>query len=105
MIGIPEFDFPRLDPLFYGYSKAAFNRGEIYGELTVLNVIVTGLKNIHFLTLRSHFYDDSYRFEVDVKISRLIVDGDSNAIGSLGGIRMGGKGTKINSKCILYKLV
>lgn len=105
MIGLPEFDFPPLDPFFYDYSKAVFNRGEIYGEINVFNITITGIRKAHFLAIRSYIRDDRYRFEIDTKVPRLLVDGDSNAIGSLGGIRMGGKGTKINSKYVLYKSI
>lgn len=98
MIGFPKFNIPILDPFFYGNSKYVINEGEIYGELYMYNVTVIGPRKTHFLTIRVYFRDDGYHFEVNVKVPRLIIDGDSNAIGSLGAIRMGGKGTKINFK-------
>ncbi|KAL6422467.1 hypothetical protein ACFW04_010636 [Cataglyphis niger] len=90
--GLPEINFPPLDPFFYDYSKAVFNRGQIYGEINVFNITITGIRKTHFLAIRPYIYDDKYRFEIDVEVPRLVIDGDSNAIGSLGGIRMGGKG-------------
>lgn len=101
MIGFPKYNLPILDPFLYGNSKYVINRGEIYGELNVYNVTVAGIRKTHFLTVRVYIRDDGYHCEVDVKVPRLIIDGDSNAIGSLGAIRMGGKGTKINFKYIL----
>ncbi|XP_050463231.1 uncharacterized protein LOC126857635 isoform X1 [Cataglyphis hispanica] len=90
--GLPEINFPPLDPFFYDYSKAVFNRGQIYGEINVFNITITGIRKTHFLVIRPYIYDDKYRFEIDVEVPRLVIDGDCNAIGSLGGIRMGGKG-------------
>lgn len=105
MTGLPEINFPPLDPLFYDYSKAVFNRGQIYGEINVFNITITGIRKTHFLAIRPYIHDDKYRLEIDVEVPRLVIDGDSNATGSLGEIRMGGKGKKIISKYILYKSV
>ncbi|XP_072749207.1 uncharacterized protein [Anoplolepis gracilipes] len=89
---LPEFDFPRLDPFFYDYGKNIINRGEIHGEITVFNVTVIGLRNTHLLSLRSYIRDDKYHFKLDIEIPKLVINGNANAIGSLSGIIINGKG-------------
>ncbi|XP_072748634.1 uncharacterized protein [Anoplolepis gracilipes] len=89
---LPEIDFPPLDPFFFDYGNGTFNRGEIYGEIVIFNVTVLGFRENRFLSLKSYIRDDKYRFEMDFETPKLVLNGSANAVGSLGAIRMGGKG-------------
>ncbi|KAL6422470.1 hypothetical protein ACFW04_010637 [Cataglyphis niger] len=93
--GLPEFDFPSLDPLSYEHGNFVFDRGEVHGNVNMENVICEGLKIIRFSNIKSHFLDDVFRLEIDTQVPRLFIDGDCEAEGRIGGFRMGGKGMKI----------
>ncbi|XP_050463230.1 circadian clock-controlled protein daywake-like [Cataglyphis hispanica] len=90
--GLPEFDFPRLDPILYKDGRIVFNRSLIYAEGNVINATVFGFGLSHFLDVRSHFLDDVFRLEMDILMPKIIiysyVDGQSN----LFGMRTNGRG-------------
>ncbi|XP_072748635.1 uncharacterized protein [Anoplolepis gracilipes] len=90
--GFPEIGFPPLDPFFFDYGNGTFNRGEIYGEVIIFNTTIIGFRETRFLSLKSYINGNKYRFEGDVEMPKLVLNGSANAVGSLGGIRMGGKG-------------
>lgn len=90
--GLPEFDFPSLDPLSYEYGEFEFERNEIYGRVSLSNVINKGLTNISFLSVRPHFLDDGFRLEIDSNVPKMFVKGNCKAEGKVGGFQMGGKG-------------
>ncbi|XP_011701731.1 PREDICTED: uncharacterized protein LOC105458255 isoform X2 [Wasmannia auropunctata] len=90
--GLPEFDFPPLDPMLYEYERAVFNTDIIYAEVTVKNVTVNGFKKTHFNDVRAHFLDDVFRLEVDVVIPRIFVKGTIKVNGTLGILRIDDEG-------------
>lgn len=49
LVGLPEFDFPTLDPLFYEYSKVILNSGELHGKLDLFNLTAIGISKTYFL--------------------------------------------------------
>lgn len=85
-----------MDPLSYEHANFVFDRGEVHGNVNIKNVICEGLKIISFLNIKSHFLDDVFRLEIDIRVPRLFLDGDCEAEGRVGGFRMSGKGMKIN---------
>lgn len=100
MIGLPEFDFPRLDPILYKDGRVVLNRNLIYAEGNVINATVFGLALSRFLDVRPHFLDDVFQLEMDILIPKIItysyIDGQANIFG----MRANGRGmTQYN----LYK--
>jgi len=91
--GLPEFDFPSLDPLSYEHGKFVFDRGEVHGTVIITNAIIKGLTKTNFPAVRTHFLDDVFRLEIDTRIPRLLGEGDCEAEGRVGGFKMGGKGS------------
>ncbi|XP_029173972.1 uncharacterized protein LOC114942716 [Nylanderia fulva] len=91
--GLPEFDFPPLDPLSYKHGTFDFDRGEVHGKITIKNAIAYGLKNAKFAAVRAHFLDDIFRLEIDTQVPKLFLEGDCEAEGRIGGFKMGGKGS------------
>lgn len=86
-----------MDPLSYEFGEFVFERNEIHGKIILTNVISEGLTNISFSDVRPHFLDDGFRLEIDTNVPKLLIEGDCNANGKIGGgLKMGGKGTKIN---------
>ncbi|KAL6422466.1 hypothetical protein ACFW04_010635 [Cataglyphis niger] len=83
--GLPEFDFPRLDPILYKDGRIVLNRSLIYAEGNVINATIFGFALSHFLDVRSHFLDDVFRLEMDMLIPKIIIysyiDGQSNLFG------------------------
>lgn len=96
LTGLPEFDFPTLDPLFYEYGKVVFNSGEIRAEVILLNTTAVGLSKAHFKDVRLHFFDDVFHLEVDTQTPRILIQGAVKMDGSLGAFRIAGEGTIIN---------
>lgn len=100
MIGLPEFDFPRLDPLLYKDGRIVINRNVIYGEAHVINATVFGIALSRFLDVRSHFLDDVFRLEMDILMPKIIVHSYAGGQANLFGMRASGTGT---TQCNLCK--
>lgn len=90
--GLPEFNFPSLDPLFYEYGKAVFKSGDIRGEIIVSNVTTIGLENTQILDVRANLIDDIFRLEIDTQIPRLFLKGHISLDGSISVFRVNSKG-------------
>ncbi|CAL1686749.1 unnamed protein product [Lasius platythorax] len=90
--GLPEFDFPRLNPFLYKYTKFVFNRNGIYGEIIGKNITLFGLPITRFLDVRPHFLDDVFRLEIDIQIPRVFAHGYATGEINLLGIRGSGTG-------------
>ncbi|XP_067214454.1 uncharacterized protein [Linepithema humile] len=90
--GLPEFDFPPLDPFFYEYGKAVFDRGLVDGVANVSNFIGEGYAKTRFLGVRSHFADKVFRLNINVQIPKLTGSGELEAKGTIIGYRISGKG-------------
>ncbi|XP_011161485.1 uncharacterized protein LOC105196996 [Solenopsis invicta] len=91
--GIPEFDFPSLDPLYYKYGKAVYNSGLIHADVIVSNVTVSGLSKNHIFDIRTHFLNDTFSLEIDGAVPKMFLQGTVNIDGTLGDIfRVVGKG-------------
>jgi len=98
LIGLPEFDFPSLDPLFYKYGKAVFNSSDIlHAEVVLSNVTARGLLKTHFNDVRAHFLDDVFRLEIDADVPKLFLKGFMKMNGILSTFRIADEGTIINS--------
>ncbi|XP_011878390.1 PREDICTED: uncharacterized protein LOC105567804 [Vollenhovia emeryi] len=81
--GLPEYDFPSLDPLFYKYGKYILSSGEVRGKLVLLNVTCIGLSHIHSSDIRTHYNDDVFRLEIDGQVPYLRIEGTYRINGSL----------------------
>ncbi|KYN07918.1 hypothetical protein ALC62_01100, partial [Cyphomyrmex costatus] len=92
LIGLPEFDFPPLDPLFYKYGKFVINSGDVHYQVIFSNVTIIGLSKIQFLSIRTNFLDDFFYLEVKGNIPKLFVKGDIRADGNLSGFRLANEG-------------
>lgn len=94
--GLPEFDLPPLDPLFFEFSTFVFDKGALHGVVNISNFIFTGLANTRFLAVRSHFGNKLFRLEIDLQVPKVEGSGACNAVGMLAEFRMGGKGKTIH---------
>nr|XP_012222222.1 PREDICTED: uncharacterized protein LOC105672090 isoform X1 [Linepithema humile] len=90
--GLPEFDFPPLDPIIYKCGNAVFDRGAIHGVANVSNFIGEGMSKTRILNARSHFADEIFRLEINVQVPKLTGSGELKAEGTLAGFRISGKG-------------
>ncbi|XP_014467226.1 PREDICTED: uncharacterized protein LOC106740565 [Dinoponera quadriceps] len=91
--GLPEFDFPPLDPYFLEHEREIIDSGELHAEVTVSNATIKGYEMIRFRDVRPHSLNEIFRLEVNMRISRMLIDGICEAYGNLGPFRIGGKGT------------
>ncbi|XP_028046686.1 uncharacterized protein LOC105834720 [Monomorium pharaonis] len=90
--GLPEFDFPSLDPLFYEYGTAILDTGDLRGEVIMSNVTAIGLAKVHILDVRTNFYDDVFRLEIDTQVPKLFIEGDIKVNGTVSVFKAHGKG-------------
>ncbi|XP_018377792.1 PREDICTED: uncharacterized protein LOC108770611 [Trachymyrmex cornetzi] len=91
--GLPEFDFPPLDPLFYEYGKIMFNSGEIRGELIMSNTSAIGLSKGRIFNARTQYLShDVFRLDIVQEIPEIIVKGAAKVNGSLSVFRVANEG-------------
>ncbi|XP_012532848.1 uncharacterized protein LOC105834719 isoform X1 [Monomorium pharaonis] len=90
--GLPEFDFPSLDPLHYEYGKAILNSGDLRGEIIMSNVTATGIAKVHIFDVRTNLNDGVFRLEIDTQIPKLFFDGNIKLNGTVSVFRAQGKG-------------
>ncbi|KAL0133717.1 hypothetical protein PUN28_000991 [Cardiocondyla obscurior] len=95
--GLPEYDFPSLDPLVFEHATATLKLGEIRGEIIATNLTAIGLSKAHFSDVRAHYLDDVFNLEIDVDVPWLYAEGGVNVNGSLNVFKITGKGKIINS--------
>lgn len=103
LIGLPEFDFPSLDPLVYEDGRVVFNSGEIRGEVIFSNVTAIGLSKARFSDVRTHFLNDVFRLEIDVQMPKLYGEGYVELDGTINLFRVTGKGTILNCNKKIYR--
>jgi len=101
LIGIPELNFPSLDPLIYKYGVAVFNSGDIHAEVTLSDLIAHGLSKTRFNDVKTHFLDDAFRLEIDVQIPRIFLEGVVKMNGTLSIFKIVNEGKLINSISLL----
>ncbi|XP_012215621.2 uncharacterized protein [Linepithema humile] len=90
--GLPEFDFPPLDPFFYEYGKAVIDRGLVDGVANVSNFIGEGYAKTRFLGVRSHFADKVFRLNINVQIPKIVGSGELETESILAEFKINGKG-------------
>ncbi|XP_077277044.1 uncharacterized protein LOC143905475 isoform X2 [Temnothorax americanus] len=73
--GLPEYDFPSLDPIFFEHGKLLLTANELHGELTGTNITVIGLAQTRFFDVRTHFLDDVFRLELDTQVPKVYAKG------------------------------
>ncbi|XP_026828516.1 uncharacterized protein LOC105279372 [Ooceraea biroi] len=100
--GFPEFDFPSLDPLIYHY-RASFESNSLNADITVSNSTAVGLAKTRILDVRSHFFGDRFRIELDLDIPKLYLEGIMAVKGNLGPFRMDTNPEKFNLSIIDVK--
>ncbi|XP_072748631.1 uncharacterized protein [Anoplolepis gracilipes] len=90
--GLPEFDFPSLEPFAYKYGKLVFNRNGMYGEGIMTNCTASGLASVDFLDVRTHFLDDMFHLKLDALIPKILSYTYFNGEVNLSGMRVSGTG-------------
>ncbi|RLU26411.1 hypothetical protein DMN91_000205 [Ooceraea biroi] len=87
--GLPELNFPSMDPMFYENHHAIYDAGEIRADIEVTNITMIGLKDIRFTAVKAHFLDkDVFRLEVDFLMPKAFSWGTIKTIGSVGPFRL-----------------
>lgn len=92
MTGLPEFDFPPLEPLFYKFGTVVYDAGLIHAKMNISNFNGDGLSKTLFLAARSHFVDEIFQLEIDTQIPKFSGSGEVEAIGSVGPFSLNGNG-------------
>jgi len=95
-VGLPEFDFPPLDPLFYEYDKFIFNLDLLRGEIIISNCTIIGLAKAHFFDVRPHFLDDVFSLEIDGQVPKIRAKGVANVNATISVFRVIDKGMILN---------
>ncbi|XP_011705814.1 PREDICTED: uncharacterized protein LOC105461019 [Wasmannia auropunctata] len=95
MAGLPEFDFPPLDPLVYKYGRMVLNSAEIRGELIISNQTFAGISKTRIFDVKAYFLDDVFHLEIDTLIPKAFLKGAAKINGSLNIFRVVNEGTII----------
>jgi len=97
LIGLPEFDFPSLNSIFFKYGKAVYNSSDIFrAEVILSNVTARGLSKAYFNDVRAHFLDDVFHLEIDAIVPKLFLKGFMKINGILSTFKIADEGTIIN---------
>ncbi|XP_067214602.1 uncharacterized protein [Linepithema humile] len=94
--GLPEFDFPPLDPMTYEFGQAVFDINVIHTELNVSNFVFEGMAKTRFVAVKVDFVDNNFQAVIDVQIPKIVGAGEYKAVGTLAGFRINSKGTYFN---------
>lgn len=86
---------PPLDPYYTDSHSVEHESGQLRGKMIATDVRTYGLAKARFLSVKPEMTDDFFRLEIDVDISKILIDGDYKAEGSLGAFKVGGKGNLI----------
>ncbi|XP_011699702.1 PREDICTED: uncharacterized protein LOC105457003 [Wasmannia auropunctata] len=95
MAGLPEFDFPPLDPLVYKYGRVNLNSAEIRGELIISNLTSAGVSKTRIFDVKAYFLHDVFHLEIDTLIPRAFLKGAVKINGSVNIFRVVNEGTII----------
>lgn len=90
--GIPEINFPMLDPYYVERTKDEFGSNELHGTIETWDVNVYGMKNMRFLAVRPEYTDDFFKLEIDLESPKNLVEGKYKAEGNLASFKIGGQG-------------
>ncbi|EZA55205.1 hypothetical protein X777_05275, partial [Ooceraea biroi] len=92
--GLPDFNFPPIDPAFYDHHNVTYDSGELHIFTHGINNTVSGLGDARFLDVKAYFTDNIFQLEIDMQIPQFTVDGISDVIGEVGPFRVNSTGIK-----------
>ncbi|XP_024873089.1 uncharacterized protein LOC112455421 [Temnothorax curvispinosus] len=90
--GLPEYDFPSLDPVLIKHGKIFLTANELHGEVTGSNITAIGLAKTRFFDVRTHFLDDVFRLELDTQVPKVFGKGAVKMDGAVNVFRILGNG-------------
>lgn len=90
--GIPELDFPALDPFYTKEQHDEYRNGEILGNFLVYDAYTYGLAKARIKAVRPVFEGDNFRLEVDYESPKFFSEGKYKADGRIGSFKLGGEG-------------
>ncbi|XP_028046685.1 uncharacterized protein LOC105834712 [Monomorium pharaonis] len=90
--GIPELDFPPLEPLIFEYATAKLNLTEISGELVLRNLTAIGLSKILIHDVKAQLLDDNFNLEIYAELPWMYTESSMKIDGSLNAFKMDGEG-------------
>lgn len=68
-----------------------FDTENVYAEVRAINNTIEGLRNMRIKAVRPHFIDDMFRLEIDIRVSKIFINGIIDGNGTFSGIRVGAK--------------
>lgn len=100
-IGVPSLNIPTLDPFSIDHHDYSYKNGNLRGKLTISNTKVYGLAKAHFASIQEAFDQDNFRFEMDLSVPKMFIEGDYKVDGFFGDFQIGnkGEGENIDSFC------
>jgi len=94
LAGLPEFNVPSLDPVFYERHHAIYDNSDVHADIDVNDVYMYGMRNVRILSVKTHLIDDVFRLEIELEFPDLQVDGKVKINGSMGPFRLNNAGKK-----------
>ncbi|RLU26409.1 hypothetical protein DMN91_000203 [Ooceraea biroi] len=90
--GLPEFNFPPIDPAFYDHHYVTIRNGVLYVNAHAVNTTFIGFANARFLDAKAYFTDNIFHLEIDFQTPQISLEGLLNLIGSVGPFRVNSTG-------------
>ncbi|XP_011704701.1 PREDICTED: uncharacterized protein LOC105459994 [Wasmannia auropunctata] len=90
--GLPEYDFPPLDPMYLEHLPITVDLDNVRGEIIISNLTALGISTIRFPAVRSHFHDNVFRLEIDAVLPLLFIEANIEVNGTISIFKFCGKG-------------
>ncbi|XP_011707029.1 PREDICTED: uncharacterized protein LOC105462201, partial [Wasmannia auropunctata] len=90
--GLPEYDFPSLDPIYIERLPIKVDLANIRGEINVSNMTGIGISTIRFPAVRPHFHDNVFHLEIDAVLPLLFAEANMEVNGTISVFKILGKG-------------
>lgn len=100
LTGLPDYDFPPLDPLFYANHHAKYDNDQMHIDVEAINITILGMMDLRILDVKTHFSHDVLRLEVHSHLPKCYVEGQIKATGNIGPFRMNNTGRYKKILCL-----
>ncbi|RLU26408.1 hypothetical protein DMN91_000202 [Ooceraea biroi] len=82
--GLPEFNFPPIDPAFYDHHYATYDNGELHISAHSINSTFIGLRDVRFLDVKAYFTDNIFHLEIVFQTPQVSLEGLAHVVGRVG---------------------
>ncbi|XP_039306264.1 uncharacterized protein LOC120358002 [Solenopsis invicta] len=89
--GIPELDFPPMDPIFIKNGSAKLNLADLHGKLIFKNMTIIGLSKMRFYNVTAHLNGDDPRLQIYGMVPSVYIETIAKVNGGINVFRIFGE--------------